>query len=75
MNENYEEVPNIISCKDLDYLSDMFTWNYGAYKTTYNAISSVTDEKLSKQLEKASNIFYESMQKILDILNEGATNE
>ena len=63
MNENYEEVPNIISCKDLDYLSDMFTWNYGAYKTTYNAISSVTDEELSKQLEKASNIFYKSMQK------------
>lgn len=75
MNENYEEVPNIISCKDLDYLSDMFTWNYGAYKTTYNAISSVTDEELSKQLEKASNIFYESMQKILSILNEGGSNE
>ena len=75
MNENYEEVPNIISCKDLDYLSDMFTWNYGAYKTTYNEISSVTDEKLSKQLEKASNVFYESMQKILDILNEGGSNE
>lgn len=75
MNENYEEVPNIISCKDLDYLSDMFTWNYGAYKTTYNVISSVTDEELSKQLEKASNIFYESMQKILSILNEGGSNE
>lgn len=75
MNENYEEVPNIISCKDLDYLSDMFTWNYGAYKTTYNAISSVTDEELSKQLEKASNIFYKSMQKILSILNEGGSNE
>ena len=75
MNENYEEVPNIISCKDLDYLSDMFTWNYGAYKTTYNAISSVTDEELSKQLEKVSNIFYKSMQKILSILNEGGSNE
>lgn len=75
MNENYEEVPNIISCKDLDYLSDMFTWNYGAYKTTYNAISNITDEELSKQLEKASNVFYESMQKILDILNEGGSNE
>lgn len=75
MNENYEEVPNIISCKDLDYLSDMFTWNYGAYKTTYNAISSVTDEELSKQLEKASNIFYKSMKKILSILNEGGSNE
>ena len=72
---NYEEVPSIISCKDLDYLSDMFTWNYGAYKSAYNAVSSVEDEELSKQLEKSSNIFYESMQKILTILNEGGSNE
>ena len=28
---NYEVVPNIISCKDLDYLSDMFEWNYNAF--------------------------------------------
>ena len=30
----YDMVPNIISGKDLDYLSDMFSWNYGAYKCT-----------------------------------------
>ncbi len=72
---NYEEVPNIISCKDLDYLSDMFTWNYGAYKKTYNAVQNVEDEELNKQLEKASNIFYETMQKVLNILNEGGNNE
>ena len=29
--KNYNEVPNIISGKDLDYLSDIFNWNYGAY--------------------------------------------
>ncbi len=72
---NYEEVPNIISCKDLDYLSDMFTWNYGAYKKTYNAVQNVEDEELNKQLEKASNIFYETMEKVLNILNEGGNNE
>ena len=27
------EVPNnILTGKDLDYLSDMFEWNYGVYK-------------------------------------------
>ena len=44
MNIEYEEVPNMISCKDLDYLSDMFQWNYGAYKCSYNASDSVGDD-------------------------------
>ena len=26
--QNYNVVPNIISGKDLDYLSDMFNWTY-----------------------------------------------
>ena len=43
---NYEKVPNIISGKDLDYLSDMFNWNYGAYKNTYNAIEQVNDNEI-----------------------------
>ena len=28
-----------------------------------------------EEFEKAINVFYESMQKILDILNEGGSNE
>ena len=27
-----ETVPNIISTKDLSYLSDMFNWNFTAFK-------------------------------------------
>ena len=41
MENNFNTVPNMISCKDLDYLSDMFNWNYGAYKSSSNAINSV----------------------------------
>ena len=26
---NYNQVPSIITGKDLDYLSDIFEWNYG----------------------------------------------
>ena len=33
--QNYNVVPNIISGKDLDYLSDMFNWNYTGYKELY----------------------------------------
>ena len=32
MEQTYNAVPNIISSKDLDYLSDMFNWNYGHIK-------------------------------------------
>ena len=68
-------VPNMISCKDLDYLSDMFNWNYGAYKSTCNAINSVNDVEIKDMLSKASNVFQGNISKILNILNEGGNNE
>ena len=71
MNQFYDQVPDIISGKDLDYLSDMFNWTYGAYKSTYNSINSVTDEELKNILNKASNIFEGNLNKILNILNNG----
>lgn len=75
MNENYKEVPNIISCKDLNYLSDMFSWNYGAYKSTSNSINSVNDQEIKDILIKVNNIFYENMNNILNILQNGGSNE
>ncbi len=75
MEENYQEVPNIISGKDLDYLSDMFNWNYGAYKSSYSGSKMVNDEELKAMLEKASNIFHSNMTKILNILNNGGNYE
>ena len=68
-------VPNMISCKDLDYLSDMFNWNYGAYKSSSNAINSVSDSEIKDMLNKASNIFQGNISKILNILNGGGNNE
>ena len=71
MQETYNAVPNIISSKDLDYLSDMFNWNYGAYKSSLNASNSVTDESLSNLLLKSSNAFHSNMTKILNIVQGG----
>ena len=69
----YQEVPYIIIGKDLDYLSDMFSWNYGAYKSIYNSISKVNDEEIKKILEEGSELFDENMNIVLDIL--GGTDE
>lgn len=74
MQETYNSVPNIISSKDLDYLSDMFNWNYGAYKSSLNASNSVTDEELNNLLLKATNIFHSNMSKVLNII-QGGNNE
>lgn len=75
MNIEYNEVPNIISGKDLDYLSDMFSWNYGAYKSSYGASDSVEDEEIKDILVRASNMFYNDMNRVLNILNNGGSNE
>lgn len=71
--ENLEVVPNIITGKDLDYLSDMFNWNYGAYKSTYNSLENIIDEEVKSMVEKAVTLFHTNMTNVLDIL--GGFNE
>lgn len=73
--ENYEVVPNIITGKDLDYLSDMFQWNYGALKTTNSAINKVEDEKIKNILQKGYTLFQQNLSNILNKLSEGGSNE
>ena len=72
---NYEKVPTIISTKDLDYLEDMFNWNYLAYKNRINSIDMINMLEIEETIEKAGDTFKEYMNIILDILNEGGTNE
>lgn len=68
MENTYNVVPNIITGKDLDYLSDMFEWNYGAYKSTCSASKNVTEEDIKEMLTKASNIFHSNLELILNVL-------
>ncbi len=72
---NYNKVPNIITGKDLDYLSDMFNWNYGAFKSNYNSINEVTDTEIKEIIERSTNIFKESILSVLNILASGGANE
>lgn len=64
----YDLVPNIITSKDLDYLKDMFNWNYGAYKSMENAKSSINDADIKCLIEKGSKLFYDTMVEVLSIL-------
>ena len=71
---NYENVPKIITGKDLDYLSDMFNWNYNAYKHTFNEIDCVNDEEIKAILTRSSDMFYDNMNNVLNILNDEVNN-
>ena len=75
MENNYNEVPNIITGKDLDYLSDMFNWNYEALKKTNTAINYVNDEEIKEVLNKGYNLFKNNLNVVLSILNMGGQNE
>ena len=74
---NYEEVPNdLLTGKDLDYLSDMFEWNYCAVKKTDYACDMVEDEEIVAMLEKAVGLFDDNLNSVLNILeSRGNSNE
>lgn len=74
-NKEYTEVPNIITGKDLDYLSDMFEWNYNALKKVNVGIHNVDDEEIKTTLEEGYNSFKNNLNIILSILNEVGSNE
>lgn len=71
----YNEVPKIITGKDLDYLSDMFNWNYEGLKKVNTAITNVEDQEITTLLQKGYNLFKNNLNVVLSILNEGGTNE
>lgn len=72
--DNMEKVPSMISTKDLDYLTDIFNWNYGTFKSVINMESEFTDKTLSKCARKVSDLFMNNMDTVLDILG-GEDNE
>ena len=75
MQNTYERVPNIITGKDLDYLSDMFNWNYGAFKKCNDCVSKLQTLELKEIMKRATDVFYQNINTILSILNEGGNNE
>ena len=73
--EKYNEVPNIITRKDLDYLSDMFEWNKEALKKTNASIPKVENEEMKEILKKACKMFDSNLTTILELLEGGCSCE
>lgn len=71
MNEQFMKVPtNILTGKDIDYLSDMFEWNYVALKKTNEGINNVIDEEIINLLERGKTLFDSNLNTVLEVLNE-----
>lgn len=66
--KNYNVVPNIITDKDLDYLSDMFNWNYSGYKEMFNSLGKIKDEEVKNMVSRVGDMLYNNMTNILNIL-------
>ena len=66
--QNYNEVPLIITGKDLDYLCDIFNWNFNACKVANNLIGKVEDEEIKSAFNNAYLIHLENVKQVLEIL-------
>lgn len=70
MEDIMKKVPDILTPKDLDYLSDLFNWNYLGYKIAYDCEQNSTDKDLKNLFKEVSNAFYNNLNTTLDILYE-----
>ena len=75
MKDTKNSAPDILTNKDLDYLEDIFGWNYTLYKFTENNIDNIEDKEIIKLFKECGNIFYDNMNLVIDILAKEDGNE
>lgn len=63
-----DEVPNIISTKDLMYIEDMLNWNYNLIKKVRMFKSSVEDKEIKSFFDKVLKTHTKNFEKLLTIL-------
>lgn len=69
-----KKAPDILTNKDLDYLKDIFGWNYTLYKLGVNSIFLIENEEVIKLYKECNNFFYDNMNIIIDILAKDEDN-
>lgn len=63
-----EQVPTMISSKDLAYLSDIFGWNFTASKKAYHFAKEVVDVEIQEAFMQVSNMHKKICEEIVKIL-------
>lgn len=63
-----KKVPNMISTKDLSYISDMFNWHLVAAKKYENYLNQMQDEDCLKKIEELYNLHNDICQDLINLL-------
>lgn len=63
-----KKIPNMISSKDLAYISDMFNWNITLQKKTDAYLKTCKDEELCKELNKLNKMHKKNCQNLVKLL-------
>lgn len=66
-----QNVPNIISTKDLSYICDMLNWNFTTAKKALNYNNNVTDNEIKEELLNIFDMHKQICNSLLNILNGG----
>ena len=61
-------VPAMISSKDLSYICDMFNWNFTAAKKALHYSEEVSDSEIKNELESIYEMHKEIASELLNIL-------
>jgi len=64
-------VPNMISTKDLSYICDMFEWMATEAKKANHFSNEVQDETIKQKLQAVATMHTNHCQKLLSILQGG----
>lgn len=63
-------VPDMISTKDLSYISDIFNWNFTACKKANSFSNEATMEDIKNKLKEVSDTHLNICRKLIDMLIE-----
>lgn len=66
-----QNVPNIISTKDLSYICDMFNWNFTTAKKALHYSNNVNDNEIKEELLNIFDMHKQICNSLLNILNGG----
>lgn len=70
-----QEVPTMVSSKDLSYIEDMLNWNFITIKKINAYLEYIQDEDVEEMLENCSETLKTHYSSILNSLNVGGSND
>ncbi len=62
------QVPTMISCKDLDYIKDMLNWNFIIIKKANHYLEHIQDEEVATLIGKVIDMHRKQFNTILGFL-------